>query len=230
MIAIYILAPLSIILGTLSGYFNLKDQPLYRIFTKGLASLLFIAIGLIATYITGASLYALLVLGALILGTIGDIYLCMNDKLALKEKANYLFFIGGACFFAGHVLFAVVYLACVPFNLYLIPAILVIPALLAITLILGKNKISLGKLTPFAFFYGIMLNLMLVVTINAFIQYPNTPFGIMSLIAGILFAISDGSLLFKEFSHLKNNKILIYVVLITYYVAQCLFALSILVY
>ena len=230
MIAIYILTPLSIILGTLSGFFNLKENPLYRIFTKGLASLLFIAVALIATYFTGASIYALLVIGALILGTIGDIYLCMNDKLALKEKANYLFFIGGACFFAGHVLFAIVYLICVPFNYYLLPAVLVIPLLLCLTLLLGKKKISLGKLTPFAFFYGIMLNLMLVVTINAFIQYPSKPFGIMSLVAGILFVLSDSSLLFKEFSHLKNNKILIYVVLVTYYVAQCLFALSILVY
>ncbi|MBQ8177780.1 MAG: hypothetical protein IJ033_01175 [Clostridia bacterium] len=230
MIAIYILAPLSIILGTLSGYFNIAKKPVSRIFTKGLGSLLFTALALVTIYLKGASLYGILVLGALILGMVGDLYLCMNKDFVLKEKANVLFFIGGSCFFGGHVLFGVVYLISVPFELYLIPCLFVLPMLLAVALIVGKNKIKLGKLTPFAFAYGFILNLMLVVTVNAFIHNIDNVFGVLSLIAGILFVISDGSLLFKEFSHLKGNPVLIYVVLVTYYVAQCLFATSILFY
>lgn len=230
MIATYVLAPLSLILGTLSGYFNLKGKPTLRIFTKGLASLLFVAIALITLYLKGITLHGILVLGALILGMVGDLYLCMNKDIVKKEKAGPLFFIGGSCFFGGHVLFGVVYLVSVPFKLYLIPCLFVIPALLAVALVVGKKKINLGKLTPFAFAYGFILNLMLVVTINAFIHNYNNPFGVLSLVAGILFVISDSSLLFKEFSHLKGNPILIYVVLVTYYIAQCLFAISILYY
>ena len=230
MIAIYVLSALSIILGVLSGFFNLRVNPTRRIFTKGLASILFLAVALIAIYIKGASLYAVLVLGALILGAIGDLYLCLNANIALKEKTTNLFFIGGASFFAGHALFIVAYITCVPFPLYLIPCALILPILLGVALLVGKKKISLGKLTPFAFAYGIILNLMLVVTINAFAHNSNNAFGIISLVAGILFAISDGALFFKEFSHLKGNPILIYVVLVTYYVAQCLFACSILFY
>ncbi len=230
MIAIYILSALSIILGTLSGFFNLRISPTRRIFTKGLASLLFIAVALIAIYIKGASLYAVLVIGALILGAVGDLYLCLNANIALKEKTANLFLIGGASFFAGHVLFSIVYIACVPFPLYLIPCVFILPALLGVALLVGKKKISLGKLTPFAFAYGIILNLMLVVTINAFAHNYNNTFGILSLIAGVLFAISDGALFFKEFSHLKGNPVLIYIVLVTYYVAQCLFACTILFY
>lgn len=229
MIAIYILSALSIILGTLSGYFNIRKQPTRRIFTKGLASLLFIAVSLIALYLSGASLYAVLVVGALILGAVGDLYLCLNENIALKEKSTNLFLIGGACFFGGHVLFSVVYLTSVPFSLYLIPCVFVLPILIGIALLIGKKKIALGKYIPFAFAYGLILNLMLVVTINAFIHNYNNAFGIISLIAGTLFVISDGALFFKEFSHLKGNRILIFVVLVTYYVAQCLFAYSILV-
>lgn len=230
MIAIYILSALSVILGTLSGYFNVRKNPTRRIFTKGLASLLFLAVALIALYIKGATLYAVLVLGALILGTIGDLYLCLNENIALKEKASNLFLIGGACFFGGHVLFGVVYLVSIPFELYLIPCLFVIPALLGVAVLIGRKKINLGKFIPFAFAYGLVLNLMLVVTINAFIHNYDNPFGILSLLAGVLFVISDSSLLFKEFSHLKGNRVLIYVVLVTYYVAQCLFACTILAY
>lgn len=230
MIAIYILSALSVVLGTLSGYFNLRKNPTRRIFTKGLASLFFLAVALISLYISGATLYSVLVLGALILGTIGDLYLCLNENIALKEKTSNLFLIGGACFFGGHVLFSTVYLVCVPFELYLIPCIFIIPILLGIALAIMKNKIALGKMVPFAFAYGVILNLMLVVTINAFIHNTDNAFGTLSLVAGILFVISDVSLLFKEFSPLKGKPVLIYVVLVTYYVAQCLFACSILTY
>lgn len=230
MIATYVLAPLSLIFGTLSGYFNLRKKPVARLFTKGLGSLLFIAVAMVALFIKGTSLYGVLVLGALILGMVGDIYLCMNNNIVLKEKSPYLFFVGGVCFFCGHVLFGIVYLVSLPFKLYLIPCIFVIPALLTVALALGRKKITLGKFTPFAFAYGFILNLMLVVTVNAFIFNYNNAFGILILVAGILFVISDGSLFFKEFSHLKEKPLLVYVVLITYYIAQCLFAASILVY
>ncbi|MBO5775873.1 MAG: hypothetical protein J6R35_00710 [Clostridia bacterium] len=158
---------------------------------------------------------------------VGDLYLCMNKDLAKENHAPYLFLIGGACFFGGHVLFAISYAVQVPLKLYFLPCILILPILLGIALTLGRKKINLGKFTPFAFIYGVILNLMLVVTINAFVANQNA-FGILSLIAGILFATSDSALFFKEFSHLKGNPVLIYTVLWTYYIAQCLFAYTIL--
>ena len=228
MIAIYLLIPISVILGVLSGTFNLKIKPVYRILFKGLASLSFIAIALIATSLKGTfNLYSVLVIGALILGTVGDLYLCMNKDLAQPNHAPYLFLIGGACFFGGHILFAISYAVQAPLKLYLLPCILILPALLGVALLVGRKKINLGKFTPFAFIYGVILNLMLVVTVNAFVANQNL-FGILSLVAGILFVTSDGSLFFKEFSHLKGNPVLIYTVLLTYYVAQCLFAYTIL--
>ena len=228
MIAIYLLIPISVILGVLSGTFNLKIKPVYRILFKGLASLSFIAIALIATYLKGTfNLYSVLVIGALILGTVGDLYLCMNKDLAQPNHAPYLFLIGGACFFGGHILFAISYAVQAPLKLYLLPCILILPALLGVALLVGRKKINLGKFTPFAFIYGVILNLMLVVTVNAFVANQNL-FGILSLVAGILFVTSDGSLFFKEFSHLKGNSVLIYTVLLTYYVAQSLFAYTIL--
>ncbi len=227
MIAIYVLIALSVIFGTLSGFFNIKKKPTLRIFFKGLGSLLFIAVALIAIYISGSSLSAILVLGALILGTVGDLYLCLNKEIVIKEKTPYLFLIGGMAFFGGHILFSAVYIISVSFPLYLIPCIFIIPILLLIVAFFGKKSLKLGMLLPFAVAYGIILNLMLVVTINAFVQNTNNTFGILSLLAGIFFATSDIALLFKEFSKLKDNKILIYIVLITYYVAQCIFAYSI---
>lgn len=230
MIYAYVLSTLSTIIGVLSGYFNLKKKPVIRIFLKGVASLLFMSVALVALFIKGVSLYSVLVIGALILGMVGDLYLCMNKELVHEEKANILFLIGGACFFGGHVLFGVTYLVNVPLNLYLIPCIFILPILLTVTLLLGKKKINLGKFSPMAVVYAGILNLTLVATINAFVQNQNTTFGVLSLVAGILFVISDCSLLFKEFSPLKGNPILIYVVLLTYYVAQCLFGISIFFY
>ncbi len=227
MISIYVLSALSIAFGTLSGFFNLKKKPVLRLFFKGLGSLLFIAVALVAIYRSGATLNAILVLSALILGTVGDLYLCLNKDLVVKGKSAPLFLIGGASFFGGHVLFSTVYLIRVPFNPLLIPTIFIIPVLLIIVAFFAKKSLKLGALLPFAVAYGVILNLMLAVTINAFVQNSTNTFGALSLGAGILFAISDIALLFKEFSKLKDNKILIYVVLVTYYVAQCLFATSI---
>ncbi len=227
MIAIYVLSALSIIFGSLSGFFNLNKKPVLRLFFKGLGSLLFIVVALVAIYYNGASLNAILVLSALILGTVGDLYLCLNKDLVIKEKSPPLFFIGGISFFAGHVLFSTVYLIRVPFNPLLIPTAFIIPILLVIVAFFARKSLKLGALLPFAVAYGIILNLMLVATVNAFVLNSTNTFGVLSLTAGILFAISDIALLFKEFSKLKDNKILIYLVLLTYYVAQCLFATSI---
>lgn len=220
LIASYILLSTSIIFALASGLANIKEKPILRIIFKSIASLIFVLIGVL-NFNSKIAQFSSLVSAALICGMIGDIFLCMNDKL-IKIDYKPLFLFGAIVFALGHVVYIVAYLLMAKaFNYYLLFIVLACPIII---FILAKIfKINAGKLNLFAPVYFAIIGLMVASTINLYILNKNT-FTAIGLAAGLLFLASDFALMLKNFSVLKNNKFLIYFVLFTYYLAQTLFA------
>jgi uncharacterized membrane protein YhhN len=221
----YIIASLSLISAIFSGLFNIKDRPMARTSFKTLASVLFLATAIFSMYQAGKDTnYTIMVLTALTSGMLGDIFLSV-DGLVFEKYRNYFMVIGAICFGMGHILFSAIFLSLVgSFEYYLLIIMAIIPILLF--LMSKMAKINFGKFTIPVYVYSIMLSLMLITGINLFIQN-GTIGALLILIAAILFTISDSCLALKEFAYKGRHKPLIYIVLITYYIAQNLFALTV---
>lgn len=221
----YIIASLSLISAVFSGYFNVKNRPMARTSLKTLASVLFLATAIFSMFQARKdTTYTVMVLTALTAGMLGDIFLSV-DGLVIEKYRNYFKVIGAICFGVGHILFSAIFLSLVDsFEYFLLFIVGAIPVFL---FIMSKiAKIDFGKFTTPVYIYSLMLSLMLITGINLYIQN-GTVGSLMILIAAILFTISDSCLVLKEFAYNGTHKPLIYIVLITYYVAQNLFALTV---
>lgn len=221
---LYLLGGLSVTTALLSGFFHTKEDASKRLIFKLTASVLFCALGLGAMFLKGSySAYGIGVLGALIFGLIGDIFLCMKG-LAQPKKQMLFDALGFFCFGIGHVLFVVIFLSVTSFNWYVLPLFLAVPAGLGLFMVfkaLNAKKLN-GALLGYASFLG----LMLMSAVNLYLNTKNAA-GILAVIAAVLFTISDLSLSLREFGRFVNKKPLIYTILASYYIAQCLFAFSI---
>jgi uncharacterized membrane protein YhhN len=221
---LYILSGLSVAAALLSGLFNIKENPVKRLVYKLLGSVLFCAVGLGAMYARGSfSTYGIGVMSALILGLIGDLFLCMNG---LAEPGKLMFFnaVGFFCFLLGHVLFVAIFLSVTTFHWQVLPVFLVVPLGLGLFMISGM--LNAKKLNIALLGYSSFLGLMLMSAVNLYLNTKNIA-GIFAVIAAVLFAVSDLSLALREFGKFINKKFLIFDIQVTYYIAQCLFALSI---
>lgn len=223
---LYVLGSLSVLSAVLSGYFNVKEKAALRLMMKTAASLLFLLLGIAATAISGTyKSYAILVICALIFGLLGDIFLAVNT-LATERGQKVFNAMGLTTFTVGHGFFIYIFLSGTHFNFYLLPLLLILP--IALTTLVKMKIIKAGKFNIAFIAYSFILGLMAVSTVNLYINEPSSV-NAMVLAAGLLFAASDCSLVIRSYSNLERRKVnyLIFVVLITYYVAQVLFALTI---
>lgn len=225
MLFLYIAGGLSVMTALASGFFHVKEDASKRLVCKLIASLLFCAVGFAALYIKGSfSAYGIFVMAALVLGLLGDIFLCMKG-LAADNKVMFFNAIGFFCFMMGHIAFATIFLSVVKFKLYILPVMLagiVAPGLLMLFKVLNARKLNIALLI-----YGAVIGVMVMAAVNIYANYPGTTVGALSLTAAILFAVSDLTLSVREFGNFKNKAPLIFIVLSTYYIAQCLFAITI---
>lgn len=221
----YTIASLSVLSAFFSGFFNIRNRPMARTSFKTLASVLFLCTAIFSMYHSGRDQnYTILVLTALTAGMLGDIFLSV-DGLVIEKYRPYFMVIGAICFGVGHILFAVIFLSLVSsFELYLLFIIILVPLLLLFSTKIFHLNFGRYKFAVYA--YSVLLSIMLMTGINLFIQ--NGSMGsLLILIAAILFTVSDACLAIKEFAFKGRHSILIYVVLITYYIAQNLFALTV---
>lgn len=221
----YIIAYFSVVSAILSGFYNLKERPIARTSFKTLASVLFLCTAIFSMYHGGRNeSYNILVLTALTAGMLGDIFLSV-DGLVIEKYRSYFMVIGSICFGAGHILFAYIFLSLVSaFQFFLLFIIFLLPLLLFLSTKIFK--FSFGKYTLAVYKYSILLSIMLLTGINLYFQNRSTG-SLLILIASILFTISDACLAIKEFVFKGKHRPLIYIVLITYYIAQNLFALTV---
>lgn len=224
--SIYILCGIAGALSVLIVYLELKGADAVKYILKTVASLCFVIIGVLALTYAQFESWKALVLAALILGMLGDIFLSSGSVVEKGKNLDLLNLSGLIFFLLGHVVYIIWLIGFVESFNYLL---LLIPfALPMIVIVLNALKVlELGKTAIPAVAYSAVIGLMLAAAINAYGGLSSYEISKNILAGGILFCISDSFLAYYNFG--KNPKSWIkYVYMPAYYAAQLLFALAIL--
>lgn len=236
-----ILTILCLVFGVLKSTFRSKDKPINELFFKTCGSLTFVCLGILSFYIALTSsltseidskeltVYGLAIICALILGLLGDIFLCLHDLFRSTEKRNFVQYVGITFFFLGHIFYMFNLFSLEKFNLYLLPFIIVLP-LICIILIATKTIVLNKMQSVFVVIYFIALNLIILSAINIVIVQGFNIFSTLILSASILFISSDIILGLSWFSPVAKEKFhrhYDFYIILSYYLAQCLYAMTI---
>ncbi|MCL2107646.1 MAG: lysoplasmalogenase [Oscillospiraceae bacterium] len=213
-------------LALITAIFRDKGMERARLVAKTLASLSFCALGLLAAGRRegGMSSGIILLLSALALGMLGDVLLAL-DKFIQPEARTLTFILGGTPFFVGHIFYIAVLLPAAPLDPWLLLFLPAVPLLFA-GLNYGKLLVP-GKAFVPLLIYGLMLGGMVMATLNTAKQ--GGALGRLMWAPGILFAVSDSALFIDQFGGEKTKKlrhVYPYLIMLTYYSAQMLFAVS----
>lgn len=227
----YILVAMCLALGVFKSFSKSKGNYDLELIAKTCGSLCFVATGVLAFYLSSHSgkerTYSLAVIIGLILGLVGDIFLCLYEGTNTHPKRKNLIQTAGvAFFFLGHLCYMFNFLMLEEFKLYLLPTLLVLPIVYIICAckVLTASKAQNVMLV----IYYLALNLILTSSINLMIMRGVNAFTLLNLIGCALFISSDTVLGLSWFAPtLKLPKTHDYYIILSYYAAQCLFALSI---
>ena len=227
----YILIAVCLIFGIIKAHSRNKGDSDFELIAKTCGALTFVCLGILAFYLskpTNENLsYGLAVIIALVLGMLGDIFLCLDGSNSNPKRKNLITSIGVLFFFLGHICYMINMLTLQPLKIYLLPTILVFPLIyiiLCITKVLNSGLAQNILLT----IYFLALNIILVCAINLVIIYGATAFTMLLLFASILFISSDTVLGLSWFApKIKFPKNHDYYIILSYFAAQCLFGLSI---
>lgn len=208
---------LNILLATLVIAGDISYMLHYSVITKGIASGLFVALGVINLIYalknkTPHKTFAIVLVLGLFFAMLGDIVLEIQ------------FIIGAALFALGHVLFFVSYCFIHRFHIkdLLYGAIIFVPMTLVIVFapIFDFNGILMQIV---CIVYAIIISCMVGKAVNNFIVKKDK-LSLIVLIGSILFILSDAFLLFSIFAN--ASKIVGALCLITYYPAEIMLAIS----
>lgn len=226
----YILVAVCLALGVFKSYSRGKDNFDIELIAKTCGSLCFVVVGVLAFYLsehTGKEKsYSLAVILGLMLGLVGDIFLCLYDCNSNPKRKNLIQTVGVAFFFLGHMCYMFNFLTLETFKLYLLPTLIVLPIVYVILAckVLTSSKAQNVMLAIYYF----ALNLILTSSINLMIARGVNAFTLLNLIGCVLFISSDTVLGLSWFApSLKLPKSHDYYIILSYYAAQCMFALSI---
>ncbi|MDR0751785.1 MAG: lysoplasmalogenase [Christensenellaceae bacterium] len=223
---VYIFASLTVAIILFKIVCSRKSSQSSGFVFKCISSLFFCLTGIIAVFTREFDNNTLpaLILTALMIAMAGDIILTL-PFYCKEEYSNLFSAIGGVAFFTGHILYITAFFINTNFNIYLIP-IALIPVLIYCFMI--KFKImSPGKNAPFILGYSIVLGILLL-SVSQNLQ-DHSIFSYIILPAALLFILSDTSLFLYNYGNpkLKSSFTANYLILLPYYIAQVLFAVSI---
>ncbi|SDM72889.1 lysoplasmalogenase [Acetanaerobacterium elongatum] len=206
---------------------SLKGGYVSQQMTKAVTSLFFIMIALAAyNQHKGDIYYFSLVLLGLICSLVGDI-LIQTQKADVRYDKQMLA-CGIGAFFVAHCFYIAAFIHLAPFRLWDIVIFAAAYAVLRLIFILAK--LNFGKLLTASYIYLGAIMLMFTKALSLTLSGGRfTTLSILLLTGASLFVISDFILTFLNFyPPCKNNRVASLAVTVTYYVAQALFALSIL--
>ncbi|MCK9536024.1 MAG: lysoplasmalogenase [Bacilli bacterium] len=202
---------------------NIKTVFILKIIT----SFCFVAMGFITYFKSEAnnSNYPVLIIAGLISGFFGDIALGLR-RVKPKRKNEY-FILGIILFFSGHIFYVVAFLSYAAYKLYwyfIVGIIITIVIIITMKLIGVKSN----KSKYFNYLYVSLLSLIVAITFLN-MAHAFTQINIILAIGAILFMISDLLLYFIYFGEtsVTKSKVIKMINIVTYYIAQMLFALSI---
>lgn len=216
-----------------TALFRVRNMEKLRLATKLMASVLFCVTGLAAAALRERmSAAAALLLGALLLGLVGDIMLGLDRFAADDPSRQFLYILGGVTFFFGHLLFIALLL---PIGSFEPGVLLILPVVPVLFLMLQKAKVvDFGRDLLPLMLYGSFLSAMMMSTVNVARQGANIPQGEalsrLMILPGVLFAASDSLLFIRRYGTERTKKLMSlfeFGVMLTYYAAQALFALAV---
>lgn len=196
-----------------------KEEYVKAVILKGLASLCFVAAGLMCS--PGGHVANLIVAG-LIIGSTADVML--NLRMVFKEKGKLIFLIGILVFLTGHIMYLAAVLPLCSYKPVCIIAGLVLTALLMVWIFKRITAKPAFKIFGVVYIGAIML--LNCVAIGNVIAV-RSPFNIVFAIGAVLFLVSDIVLILNTFGSefrqsLRNTNISLY------YAGQLLIAYSLL--
>ena len=222
----YIFASIAVIMTIIFCIVRTTVGGAYGIVTKALASLSFIALGLVGMNQTGATTYSLFVLLGLVCGLIGDIVL--DNKVVYPDHANVYLNAGMASFGVGH-LFYFVAASTLAIQIEKSGILLVIAIGFALIATFGimmaskPMKLEFGKFFYQTLAYTAILTFMTAYSIGLAICIPN----MWTFAVGItLILLSDLVLSTQYFGGKQDSKLLTWINHVIYYLGQIAIAVS----
>lgn len=206
--------------------FRSKNKSLEGMICKFMASFGFISIAIIGHYQNPANrLYFVLILFALMFGFCGDVFLGIKEIAPTFKKK--LIPVGAIYFLIGHVFYMFAFSSVKGFEPL---TIIAMPVGFAISLIMIK-ALKMPLKGPVAIVLSIYYGMLIwKVVFTAWLVHADlSAANILCLVASALFFISDTCLAFLYFTPVKKKNPLVTAELSTYYPAQILFALSVLI-
>lgn len=201
-------------------YFEKKEKYVLAVILKGLASLMFVLLGMVCSIQVFEYQFINRVQAGLVLGLIADVLL--NLRFVFKKFGKIVFLIGILVFLSGHILYLS---ALIPMCNNIVLPIVVGVILTAIILKWIFSRIEAQKAFKiFGVFYIGAIVIMNAMAISNILANPSIS-NIIFMIGAISFLISDIVLILNTFG--KESKFSLRITnLSLYYIGQILIALS----
>lgn len=204
---------------------------------KMLASFIFVISGSIAYTMSEKGIYAKFVIAALVFGLVGDALLSIDPYIRKNEnsKRNLLIatILGAAAFLIGHICYIIAFIEEIKirkaFRLPVFLGIWILMLAIAVIAIITM-KLKPGKLGPPMLIYttGLCAMTALSICLALFGFKGNLPLRLILIVAPLIFTASDATLGLKfSDSNRFSTARMRYLTLLTYYPAQMLFGLSV---
>lgn len=229
MIIVYVLMALTIVLSIITVTLQTKAYLGMKFLIKSLASFSFMAMALAAiALLPKVEIWHICVIAALLFGLMGDIFL--GTKGIVREEYIEPLLLAGLLFFlVGHIIYIIVFMTIInSYVIYLFAIVIVFP--LIIYVLMKKNFIEPKKATLPIIMYSSIIALMFVAALNFIIATKGSTKGVLVFVGAVLFTLSDLLLVFYNFRDFGNNLLIkntiAFVYMPTYYVAQTLFVLA----
>ncbi|MDD3339596.1 MAG: lysoplasmalogenase [Lachnospiraceae bacterium] len=216
----------SLLLAWVMVYSEAKEYHIVTYLSKTVASICFVSAGFIGVAVSNVEKpFALLVLGGLVFGMLGDIFLC-RVQIAREEYWDILLNAGGAFFLAGHLCYFVLFIT-MGGTLHLWEYILV-PLLMMLVFVLMKTqRWKIPRKNWLSYMgYALVSGLMLSGAMEVMIEDP-LPVEITLASAAFIFILSDIALATWNYGRF-HTVWMRYICISLYYIAQILFVFGIL--
>ncbi|MDD4315647.1 MAG: lysoplasmalogenase [Clostridia bacterium] len=226
---VYILMALAIALSITTVSFQNKGYLGVKFLLKALASFSFMAMGLAAvSMLPRIENWHVCVLAALLCGLMGDVFLSTRG-IVKSEYVEPLLLAGMLFFLIGHIIYIIVFLSLAKsFIAWLAVFLAVIPIIIFLLIKRGAMSPSKAKLPVLV--YSFIIGGMFLVALNYILKTRASAQAVIIFVGAILFMLSDLLLGFYNFGNFEKDSlkghVVAFVYLPTYYIAQTLFALS----
>lgn len=197
---------------------------LAAVILKGIASLFFVALGVVCSETAGDAALGMLVIAGLVLGLVGDVLLNLRP---LMNKDGQKAFMGGiAAFLIGHLFYIAALLSRGVSALFIAVPLCALLSALILPPVLRRIDIE-SRIRSFGIVYVVIVLLMTACAAGLLILQPFNYGHLLFAAGAVLFTVSDVILVFHMFGRNKRRSLRA-LNLSTYYAGQILIALSLL--